>query len=204
MQIVFYLFLFRSVFALTVAGTEVDFLKIIFGPNVPEDWYDLYSVMQYLVFPFLSVWMVLYGILEELRIFRRKSGVQALIALLISLTASASGTLLYVVMGTFTVMGWLGILAFFGVFVVGASLWAWGNMRSSYVSSIEMYNKYKDEETAILEQMKKLNDNYLQLMESARGGNKQAGATANKIADDIRKWQARLDEVRKIYAARPS
>ena len=98
---------------------NIDIVKIIFGPNINSSWYQPYTALQYLVFPFIMVWMIIFGFLEELRIFRNQQKIEGVLALVMALIASSSGWLVEAVRWMATLMGGWSVLAFFALFMVG-------------------------------------------------------------------------------------
>jgi hypothetical protein len=130
--ILFFLILSHTTLAQFPERPWEDIIKIIFGPEVPDEWLEPYKVMQYLIFPFIALWLVVFGILTELRIFRRKDSINAFLAFLIAMIAGPTGYLVLFVRGTFQVLGWLGFsafgfLMFFGIILwAGVRLWEWG------------------------------------------------------------------------------
>jgi hypothetical protein len=107
-----------------IGGTK-GFWGIAFGPDVPE-WAtkDAYSVLQWLIFPFLSLWVVLYGILAEIRIFRgRNNWINAVLSFLIGAVAGPTGGLIYFVRMLFVAFGIYSMAIFAGLLFVGTFLW---------------------------------------------------------------------------------
>ncbi len=117
---------------LQISGQAYNIFQLIFGAGIPADVLNTNDVLQRLLFPFIAVWFIMYGILAELRIFTRTNWVQAVLALLIALISSASGALWYVVAFFFLTGGYLGTIMFgvlliVGIFLWGAAkLWGWG------------------------------------------------------------------------------
>jgi len=98
-------------------------VRIFFGPDVPSEYLTSNNFFQYLILPWLAIWFVMWGILEELRIFRRKTGLNAIIAFLISFMAGATGGTLGLVRAMYGWAGVFGALAFGGLMFVGIALW---------------------------------------------------------------------------------
>jgi len=194
MQIIFYLFLFRAVFAFTIGGTEIDPIKIVFGPDVPEEWYDMYLFMQWLVFPFIGIWMVIYGILEELRIFKRKASVQGLLALVMAFIASSSGGIVYGSRILFQAMGVWGISVFFIVFFVGAFLWGYGTIGMRYKAA-SLWQDYERELKSIdtrITQLKKQQHGEIMKEHPDQG-------KINAIGEEIRRREMSRRELQEAY-----
>lgn len=123
-----------------------DPLKIIFGPEIDQSWYEPYHTLQYLVFPFIAIWMIIYGLFSEVRIFRTKESIQFVLALVIALIASSTGGLVTLVRVTLQFLGGFSVLAFAVVFGVGVFFWGWGtigmhrgakNLNKQYQSEME-------------------------------------------------------------------
>lgn len=147
-----FLFIFSllpTIVSAQLFGTGIDPLKVVFGPDVPADWYEPYKVMQYLVFPFLAIWMIIFGILEEINIFRRHMGLHAIVALLMALMASVTGSLLYTVRWLLGLGAWWGTLMFVAVFFVG--VWFWGVGRMKEFRNLEKQIIGKEKEIINLE-----------------------------------------------------
>jgi len=128
---VFIFVLSRVAFAQSIFG-EFDPIKFVFGPEVPPEWYQVNMFMQWLVFPFIGIWLVLFGILEQLGIFRVRRSIGGFLALIMALIASSSGSLVSMSRILFQVMGGWGFLAFFVVFFVGVAFWSYGELHGRY------------------------------------------------------------------------
>ena len=101
-----------------------DAIQLFFGPEVPEfateNWY---SVLQWIIFPFISLWVILFGILSEVNIFRRKEHLNYWLALLMALISGPTGALMWSVRGLFVLYGTMSFWGFALVLVVGTLLW---------------------------------------------------------------------------------
>jgi len=107
----------------------INIFKLLFGSNVENVFtqqnveMETYTVLQYLFFPFISLWLILYGILIELRIFRKRDALNGLLAFFIAIVASVTGGLVIAVRWIFMAMGGYGFLAFAALFFVGVTMW---------------------------------------------------------------------------------
>jgi len=126
----------------------IGILELFFGPNIPEEFTEnFYSVLQWLIFPFLSLWVILYGILSEVNIFRRKSHLNYWLALLIALIAGPTGALVYSVRTVFVLYGTLSFWGFAIVLFVGTGLWLysfrfrWGLSEKTFSEAAESWDK---------------------------------------------------------------
>lgn len=117
-------------------------LRIIFGPKIPEEWLFPLNILQFLVFPFILLWLVFFGILSEIRIFRRYPAINGLIALFFALIASYTGALVMFVHWTAMLVGWYGYTAFLILLVAGIFAWfvirlrGWGFRRWGFEPEI--------------------------------------------------------------------
>lgn len=77
--------------------------SIIFGPDIPD--YMLYysgtndvspyAVLQWLIFPFLALFVIIFGVLTEIKIFRSRPKFNGVLALLITFIAGPTGGLVW-------------------------------------------------------------------------------------------------------------
>jgi len=111
-------------------GTALDWstvgpwIRIFFGPNIPDAFMaNPYSALQWLIFPFISLWLIIYGILSQIRIFRTKTWINGALAFLIAVMAAPSGGLVLVVKGLFTLYGGYAFLIFIVLLFAGTGLW---------------------------------------------------------------------------------
>lgn len=111
-------------------------IVFIFGSDFPDEWLTYSGFMQNIIFPFIAVFVVMYGILSELRIFHN-ANVKAVLSLVM---AFVGGRYLLQMMRGFLVANafwgtlvW-GLLLLFGIaawgFARGAEYYGWG--RQSY------------------------------------------------------------------------
>jgi len=122
MLLIIFLILIPAISLAQMFPGEIDPFKIVFGPNIPQEWYQPYLILQFLIFPFLLIVLVIYGIFSEIRIFRRAS-INGIIALLIAFVASYSGYLVIFVHWTSTIAGAFGYTAFIVLLFVGIGVW---------------------------------------------------------------------------------
>jgi len=113
-----------------IPGTDINFIRVIFGREVPDDWLESQNILQFLLFPFIAVWIVMYGILEELSPFRNRPSLHGFLALVIAFMASSTGYLLGAVRYLYGFLGWFGAIGF-GVILlfIGIPLYLYGKAR---------------------------------------------------------------------------
>jgi len=64
------------------------FVTFLFGEEFPASWLTWNGFMQNIIFPFLAIFIVMYGILSEIRIFREVK-VKAILALIMAFVAGS-------------------------------------------------------------------------------------------------------------------
>jgi len=117
-----------AVFAQTTPqyGDISGMVKFILGnPNVPADWLVLPNIIYFIVFPFIAIVAVLYGILTEVRIFRG-TNVKFILSFVMAGMALPSGILVSAVYWLYLIDTTLAIFAFAALFFVGTIFWALG------------------------------------------------------------------------------
>ena len=95
----------------------------VFGEDFPSYWLTYAGFAQYIVFPFIAVFLVLYGILTELRIFKQTS-VKVSLSLIMALVG---GLWLLSTMRVFLIVnGFFGVIGFALLMFIGIILMALG------------------------------------------------------------------------------
>jgi len=113
-----------------IPGTDINIIRVIFGREVPDDWLESQNILQFLLFPFIAVWIVMYGILEELAPFRNRPSLHGFLALVIAFMASSTGYLLGAVRYLYGFLGWFGAIGFGVVLMfIGIPLYLYGKAR---------------------------------------------------------------------------
>lgn len=108
----------------------VDLIKIFFGPNIPDEFTESgYNILQWLIFPFLALWVIIFGIMSEIRIFRRGQNTRIVLSFLIAVIAAPTGGLVWMVKTLFALYGGFAFVIFIGLMFLGTALWGvatWG------------------------------------------------------------------------------
>ncbi|MFQ6118729.1 MAG: hypothetical protein ACE5KE_02455 [Methanosarcinales archaeon] len=126
----------------TVPGAGEEFLKWLFGPNIPQEWLQPYKALQFLVFPFVMLFLIFFGILLEIRIFRRYPIINGLIALFWAFMASYTGALVVSVHLMMSIAGFWGFFVFWFLLILGIYAFAvwrlrgWGFKRWGFTAEI--------------------------------------------------------------------
>lgn len=134
-QIIILLFLFTLCLSLVSSIGAAEFTSdpeeiartifiIIFGENFPERWLTTTGFMQFIVFPFIAVFAVMYGIMSELKLFRTPGGRKAQLVISLIMAFVGGYALLVTVRGLLVVNAWLGMILFGLVLFIGLILWA--------------------------------------------------------------------------------
>jgi hypothetical protein len=124
---------------------SIDIVKIIFGPDIDSSWYQPYTALQYLVFPFIMIWMIIFGFLAEIRIFRNQPKVEVVLALVMALIASSTGWEVVMVRFLAQIMGAWSVLAFAALFCVGIFMYVgarfsqWGIGREQFADARQAF-----------------------------------------------------------------
>lgn len=129
--------------------------KLIMGHDVDPNWLQFPNFIYFIVFPFVAIVTVIYGILTDIRIFRSQN-VRTILSIVIAAMALPSGALLYTVYALYTAGAWVAVVAFGLVFIFGTILWGVGR-GTALVSNIRAIN---DEIKTTNEKMKQLTADY--------------------------------------------
>lgn len=110
-------------------GTEwYNIFHIIFGTHVDKNWVTTTGLIQFLILPFFAIWMVMYGLFEEIVFFRRVTWFSPAMAFVVALISSSTGFLVRMMRGYLMIAGGMGI-AFFGfILVLGILFWFIGRL----------------------------------------------------------------------------
>lgn len=96
-------------------------------PGMSEEWLRVPEVFYYVIFPFFTAMVVIYGILMELRIFRKGSNkLHVAIAFCFAFLLLPSGILTYIVNIFYAFGAFFGLMGFGLLFIVGVALWVYG------------------------------------------------------------------------------
>lgn len=97
---------------------------ILGNPNVPSDWLQLPNFIYFIVFPFIAIVAIIYGILSEIRIFHSQN-VRTILAIVMAAISLPSGALIAFVYYLFAFSAWVAVGTFGVLFIVGTLLWGW-------------------------------------------------------------------------------
>lgn len=165
-----------------IPGVNFNVLKIIFGGEVPDAMLEPQNVFQQLLLPFLAVFFVMFGIMEELNFFKNHASIHAALALVIALMSSVSGTLLWTVRWLYGAVGWLGAMGFGFLLLAGIAFWIYGRGKGLKRAYFDVY-KTEKEITHLDKEISELNAEAATLKKSEEF----AGVEADKIEKKVDK-----------------
>jgi hypothetical protein len=102
-------------------------------PGMSPDWLRLPNVIWYVIVPFFTAFVIVFGILKELRIFRHGGNkLHGVIAFCLAVLLLPSGILTYIVNIFYAFGTFFGLIAFGVLFILGTLFWVWGRGRGLY------------------------------------------------------------------------
>jgi len=111
---------------------ECNFPDVVCGLGqaigIPDGWMRTDTFIWYMIIPVAGIWMIIYGFLDRIRIF--KSSISAVLAFLIAFSMIPLGIFVLIVSIIFSIMGIYSVILFFILFIVGTLLYARGAFRS--------------------------------------------------------------------------
>jgi len=119
-------------------------LQIIFGNQIDKAWVETNSFLQYLIFPFIAIWLVMYGIFQEIIFFRRVTWFGSMMALVVALIVSSSGILVRMMRGYLMLAGGMGIIFFGFILFLGLIFWFIGRLGRFGASIPKVAQTWKD------------------------------------------------------------
>jgi hypothetical protein len=141
-------------------------------PNIDEEWLRMPNILYYVLVPFIVAWTVVYGLLNELKIFRSYINwkVNFIIAFCMAFMLLPSGILIYLVTILYSFGTFFAVLCFGVLFILGTFFWA-----------RHRYNEW-DNESFSVKQWQKTIDNSVK---EAENQSKQVVQKQKKQRDEI-------------------
>ena len=131
-SILFFLQISTSVLAQIGSLSGFDLPKtigfIVGDPNIQQnhpEWLTIPNVIYYLIFPFIAIVAVIYGILTEIRIFH-SANVKGILAFVMAGMSLPTGAMITTVYVLYTAGAWVAVVAFGVLFMLGTIFWALG------------------------------------------------------------------------------
>jgi hypothetical protein len=115
----------------------------------PEGWLRTDTFIWYCFIPLTGVWMIIFGFLDRIRIF--KGSINAVLGFLIAFSMVPLGIFVIIVTLLFNVMGVYSVVMFMILFFVGTYLYSrglmfgWRGQYGSYAQSLLAQEKLKGE-----------------------------------------------------------
>jgi len=157
--------------------------------KIPSDWLGIPNVIYFIIFPYIAIVTVLYGVFSEIRIFR-SSTVKTILAIVIAGMSLPTGALISTVYWMYTIGAWVAVFGFGLVFILGAILWGVGRIYG-LGSSVKDISK---EIGAYNKQLAALDADYAAGRKKTEDYLKERGA----IAVEKRKLLARLGVIEEV------
>lgn len=95
-------------------------------PGVRDEWLSIPNFFYFVIFPFVAAWAVVYGIMEEIQIFRRAKLSHKIVSFVMAAMLLPTGWLLVIVNYFYAFNAWVALMAFGVVFLLGTLMWGYG------------------------------------------------------------------------------
>ncbi|MBD3155669.1 MAG: hypothetical protein GF368_03370 [Candidatus Aenigmarchaeota archaeon] len=162
---------------------------------------SIWYLIQYLVIPFLGTWMIMYGFMKELRIFRRARKVNTWLAFLAAFSLYPLHIAYPLTLLMFQIIGAWSVIVFGIIFVIGA--WKYGLLRrAQWTSAAAVARTEADTREAIRKQRKSLfNERQILVEEIAYAEGKRLDQLTKRIEQvdnelaRIKQQEAAVEEV---------
>lgn len=176
-------------------------IVFIFGDQassgIPDSWLTYGGFMQNIVFPFIAVFVVMYGILSEIRIFH-EAKVKAILALVMAFVGGYA--VLWTMRGFLVINALWGTVGFGVLMFLGILLWAARGIMENLAGLGKPYyaltGKHLTEQMNRAMQIKRHEDNIMYLRAA------MAKNPSPAIIEELRKEQDRLDDLLKKQEGR--
>ncbi|MEM5793474.1 MAG: hypothetical protein QXY45_03945 [Candidatus Aenigmatarchaeota archaeon] len=166
-------------FKFALVGIPKDFWKTGSGSEV---WLGIFRI----IIPTLGIWMIVFGFMKELRIFKRANWVNTGLSFLIALSLWPAHLAYPLTNLLFQIIGIWSVIVFGVIFIAGA--WLFGVIRrSEWVSTASVIQAEAETEKLIKEQKRELLEQKKMLIE------KLATARGRELQD----IQQKIDEIDK-------
>lgn len=175
-----------------IGSTYYNAFQLIFGPDVDKSWVDTGGIVQYLLFPFISIVILMYAIFDEIRFFRFGWFSPAM-AVILSLVVSSSGILVRMMRGYLLIAGGLAIVLFGFILVLGIVLWWIGKSSSMSGSMARVFKGVGREQSKRIRASATLQHAYSIMNAYKNSGNPSSIAKAGKLQTKITALEIALD-----------
>jgi len=130
----------------------------VFG--FPEEWLNTNNIIFYGIIPFAAVWIIIFGFLDRIRIFKRTS-LNGFLSFLIAFSTLPMRLFILIVATVFAIMGVYSVAIFAVIFMVGVFLfsrgmiWTWKREYGHYDMAVAGVDKQMD---LLKERIRKIDD----------------------------------------------
>lgn len=150
----------------------------------PEEWLNTKTFLWYSIIPILGMWLIIYGFLDRIRIFR--SAISGLLAFLIAFSTVPLGIFVIIVSILFSIMGIYSVVLFFTLFIIGTIMFSIGKYRGWKGIFLESYKKSIDSQNDLLNQTEKDILKLQRKMESVQRNKKMGNQQKANLIAQIR------------------
>jgi len=187
-------------------GTIKSVFVDVFG--FPEEWFNVKDLIFYGLIPFLGIFTIIYGLLDRIRIFRRKK-INGLLSFLIAFSTLPMRLFILIVVTLFAIMGVYSVAIFAVIFIIGVFLfsrgmiWTWKREYGHYDMAVTGGDKQID---LLNDRIRKIDDQINRIKNDPHY-NPTDIATISELDDlenEKRKWDDRkhLLEIKKSHISR--
>lgn len=141
------------------SGGIENMLTMVLGKNVPREWLSLPNFVYFIVFPFVAAWAVIYGVMEEIQIFRRAKTSHKIVSFVMAAMLLPTGYLMIAVNYLYMIDAVVALFAFGFLFLFGTILWAVGRgygMTSEFDVRKRMMGDVKNEVARYTQEIERL------------------------------------------------
>jgi hypothetical protein len=113
--------------------------------EVPDSSLRFPDFIYYIVFPFIAIVSLLYGLLSEIRLFQSQN-VKLVLAISMAAISLPSGWLVVFVFGAFSFLSWWAVAVFVFVFFIGIAMWGFNRgvgMKNELIDSVTRMGQLK-------------------------------------------------------------
>jgi len=167
----------------------------------PENWLNSKTFLWYSFIPLMGIWLIIFGFLDRIHIFRRNS-INGLLSFLIAFSMVPLGVFVIVVSILFSIMGMYSVILFVGLFFIGTFYFAKGYIRG-WRGVTESYDKAISECDKPIREAERQINYYNNLINTANTtgkikGKRLTGEALTRSVEDLMRqrvyWEKRRDE----------
>ncbi|HLC39695.1 MAG TPA: hypothetical protein VJJ76_02330 [archaeon] len=128
-------FLLTTIFLISLVSAQYDFLSYPYTQyildilKIPPEFIREGNIISNVIFrllvPFIAIWTIILGFLRTLRIFPRSPGLETIISFTMAFATLPTGAFIALVGFMLAAAGIWSVILFFGMFILGATLYAW-------------------------------------------------------------------------------